>query len=78
MIFVKSTLVGLFSLIIVGILSLVGVLAVLSFSVPRKRGEVIGIDAVSIARAYSPLPWIIAVLVFSAGFYWEYKRLKSR
>ena len=75
MVFVKSILVGLFSLIAGGILLLL--IIVFSLTARTSPGTTVGIDIVSVAR-HSPLIWIFAVLVFSLGFHWEYPRLKSR
>jgi hypothetical protein len=75
MVLVKSILAGLFSLIAVEILLLVGIVVTL---MPRAApGTAVGIDIVSLPRA-SPLIWILAVLAFALGFHWEYRRLKSR
>jgi uncharacterized BrkB/YihY/UPF0761 family membrane protein len=75
MVFVKSILAGLFSLIGVGILLLFGAGLILNILAPP--GTTVGIDIVSVAR-HSPLFWILAVLAFALGFDWEYRRLKSR
>jgi hypothetical protein len=75
MVFVKSVLAGLFSLIAVGILLLFTAGLILNILAPP--GTSVGIDIVSVAR-HSPLVWILAVLAFALGFDWEYRRLKSR
>jgi len=75
MIFVKSILAGLVSLIAVGILLLISMVVTL---IPlTSPGTTVGIDIVSMARS-SPLIWILAVLAFSLGFHWKYRRLKLR
>jgi hypothetical protein len=75
MVFVKSILAGLFSLIAAGILLLFSTGLILNILAPA--GTQVGIDIVSVAR-HSPLVWVLAVFAFSLGFYWEYRRLKLR
>ena len=75
MIYLKSTLVALFSLIAGGILLLLVMLA--SLTPWMRDGATVGIDIVSVARS-SPLIWIFAVLVFLLGFHWEFRRLRLR
>jgi hypothetical protein len=73
MIFVKSTLAGLLSLIAVEMLLLLtlGVTAML------PPGTHVGTDIVLLPRAFS-LFWILAVLAFLLGFHCEYRRAKTR
>jgi len=73
--FLKSTLVGLASLIAGGILLLLIMGA--SLTARTSPGTTVGIDVVSVARS-SPLIWLFAALVFSLGFHWEYRRLRLR
>ena len=73
--FLKSTLVGLSSLIAGGILLLL--IMVASLTARTSPGTMVGIDVVSVARS-SPLIWAFAVLVFSLGLHWEYRRLRLR
>jgi H+/Cl- antiporter ClcA len=75
MVFVKSILAGLLSLIALGILLFVSVGIILNILAPP--GTAVGIDIVSVAR-HSPPFWILAVLAFSLGFHWEYRQLKLR
>jgi hypothetical protein len=75
MLFVKSILVGLLSLIVGAILLLL--IIVVSLTARTSPGTTVGIDIASFARS-SPLIWIFSVLVFSLGFHWEYRRLKLR
>jgi len=73
-IFVKSILAGLLSLILAAILYLV----VLFTRLPKSEaGTEIGIDPVSMFKS-SPLFGITAMIVFVLGFYWEYRRVRSR
>jgi len=73
-ILVKSILAGLLSLVLIAILLLV----VLIVRLPKpEAGTQIGIDPVSIFKS-SPLYGIAVIIVFALGFYWEYRRLRSR
>lgn len=75
MIFVKSVLTGLFSLIAVGILLLISIWVSL---IPQMSpGTAVGIDIVSFVRSF-PITWILVVLAFALGFHWKYRRLKLR
>jgi len=69
----KSILAGLLSLVLVVIL--VVVVLVVRLAKPGPGTE-IAIDPVSIFN--SPLFGITAIIVFALGFYWEYRRLRSR
>lgn len=73
MVFAKSILAGLSSLIAVEILLLLTV----SVATITPPGTQVGIDIVSFARS-SPLIWILAVLAFALGFHWENRLLKLR
>jgi uncharacterized protein (DUF58 family) len=75
MVLVKSILAGLFSLIAGAMLLLLIIVA--SLTARTSPETTVGIDIVSVTR-HSPLIWIFAVLVFSLGFHWEYRRLKLR
>ncbi len=78
MIYLKSVLAGLIALIVVPIL-LIGIVivgTVIYTSVHRPQGEgSIGWDPVSFWNQTSPLIWFVPVLIFGAGFIWEYRRL---
>lgn len=78
MIYLKSFLAGIAALLISALLVPVGwILAQILFYMLYKpegmfRGEV-GWDVVSIMRN-SVIPWLIILVVFSAGFCWEFRR----
>jgi hypothetical protein len=76
MIFLKSILAGLLSLVVAGILALSYVIFKLA-RLPRAEGEAVGLDPVSMAKSWakSPLAWIIGVAAFALGSYWEYRRV---
>jgi hypothetical protein len=78
MILVKSILTGLAALVLTAILMLVGWMVRVSMVMrkPRDRTVTIGIDPVSVFKS-SPGLWIIAMIVFALGFYWEYRRAAS-
>jgi hypothetical protein len=71
MVFAKSVLAGLLCLIAVEMLLLL-TLGVIAMPPP---GTQVGIDIDSLPRVTPPF-WILAVLAFSLGFHWEYRRLK--
>jgi hypothetical protein len=71
---VKSTLVGLLALFLAAILYLV----VLVMGLPKSEpGTQVGFDPVSMFKS-SPLFGITATIIFALGFYWEYRRVRSR
>jgi uncharacterized BrkB/YihY/UPF0761 family membrane protein len=76
MIYLKSVLAGLIALIATPIF-LVGLLAVGMFvhtliHPPQGEGS-IGWDPVSLYRT-NPFVWCIPLVIFLAGFFWEYRR----
>jgi hypothetical protein len=73
MIFVKSVLAGLLSVVSVAILYFV--VLIVRAGKP-KAGTSIGIDPVSMFKS-SPRFGITAMIVFALGFYWEYRRVRS-
>jgi hypothetical protein len=77
MILRKSILAGLLSVLIAAIVLPMVVCCYLTWRLPPDRtGEVaIGFDPVAAAK--SPLSWIKVVVVFTIGFYLQYRRLKS-
>jgi uncharacterized BrkB/YihY/UPF0761 family membrane protein len=77
MILLKSLLAGLVFLVGAAILLLLGTLIFFATVLAPEEGEAVGIDPVSVARS-SPMIWVLAVLVFVLGFFWEYRRVKAR
>ncbi|MGH9433471.1 MAG: hypothetical protein ACRD3T_18220 [Terriglobia bacterium] len=75
MIIIKSILAGLVALVVVALLLIIGVL--IAGILTATRGPTIGIDPVSIMRSF-PGYWVMPIIVFSLGFFWEYKRVKFR
>ena len=73
MVYVKSTLVGMVAVFLFVIIWLV------VFSMWVSRGlppnEAVGVDLVSLAKQWKPQ--LIMLLVFAAGFYWEFKRVSK-
>ena len=76
MILRKCILAGLLALLIAAIVLPMGVCVYLNWTSHLGENEAIGIDPISMVR-HSTSVWIIAVLVFSLGFYLEYRRLKA-
>jgi hypothetical protein len=72
----KSILVGLCSTFAAAFLLLLGAIVALAI-IPHPEGTAFAIDPISVAKS-SPLLWILAVLVFSVAFSWEYRRAKRR
>jgi uncharacterized BrkB/YihY/UPF0761 family membrane protein len=74
---IKSIGVGLFfALAGLLIFELGGAVYLLLTHPALKENEAIGWDPVSFAK--TPLPWIIALVGFTLGFAWEYRRLLNR
>jgi hypothetical protein len=74
LVYLKSVLAGLAALAVSAIL-VVGVLALALFAVSRRSGSV-GIGAVSVGIS-DGLLWLFGlggVLIFAAGFWWEFRR----
>jgi hypothetical protein len=78
MVYVKRLLAGLIALIVVPIclfvVLMVGMLLYASLHQPTSGEGSIGWDPVSLWRS-NPVVWLIPVLMFLAGFGWEYRRL---
>jgi hypothetical protein len=75
MIILKSLAAGLLAVLATAItITILAILALLALSA-RNHGEntFIGWDPVAFAR--TPLAWIIFLLAFAAGFYWQYRRI---
>ena len=70
MIYIKSIVVGLAALFAATSVYLVIWISVLN---PPPEGVEVGIDFRSIINR-TPSFWIVAVLAFALGFYWEYRR----
>ena len=70
MIYIKSTFFGIAAVFLFAVIWLV------VFSMWASRGlppdQTVGIDVVSLAKQWKPQ--LIMLLVFAAGFYWEFKR----
>jgi hypothetical protein len=73
MIYLKSVIAGIAALIIsAALFPIVGILLYTLIARPQADSA-IGWDPVSAAK--SPTVWLIALIVFSAGFYWEFHGL---
>jgi hypothetical protein len=70
MIWLKSSLMGFLALLVAAILPLF----VVPLVVAAKYGEPVGWDPTAFVRRF--VFWLPFVLVFLAGFFWEYRRLK--
>lgn len=79
MIYLKSVLVGLAAIFIAELIVIVaGITALFLIASRQPSGSKgwIGWDPVSVAR--TPAGWMILVLAFVVGFWWEYRRLALR
>ncbi|PYX28542.1 MAG: hypothetical protein DMG80_16310 [Acidobacteria bacterium] len=75
MVLVKSALAGLLALIaaFVVLLTLV-MLGLFSYSTFHQAEGSVGWDPISLK---SPITLVVAVLIFCAGFFWEFRRLTN-
>jgi len=71
----KSLAAGLLAVLATAMtITILAIVAVLALSVRNNREDTsIGWDPVAFARA--PLAWIIFLLAFAAGFYWQYRTI---
>jgi hypothetical protein len=79
MIYVKSVLAGLIALIVVPIfligLLIVGML-IYTFVHPTQGEGSVGWDPISLKSPITVV--VVAILIFCAGFFWEFHRLKHQ
>jgi uncharacterized BrkB/YihY/UPF0761 family membrane protein len=76
MIFVKSTLAGFLALIAAFVVLLIlVVLGLFIYSMFHQTEGSVGWDPISLK---SPITLVLAVLIFCAGFFWEFRRLTHR
>ena len=76
MIYAKSALVGLLTLMAAFIV--LPILGMIAYSIisPPPPGSGVGWDPVSAVK-YPPY-WIAALVIFAAGFFWEFRRRSHR
>jgi hypothetical protein len=74
MIYVKSVLAGIVAVFVVSILILFAITAYMSI-VYHIGGGSIGWDPVSVAN---PLTWLVNLAIFLGGFFWEFRRCRSK
>jgi uncharacterized BrkB/YihY/UPF0761 family membrane protein len=74
MIILKSLAAGLLAVLAMAIVIVILAIEALLMLSAKNHSEdtSIGWDPIAFGRA--PLPWIIILLVFAAGFYWQYRR----
>ena len=75
MIILKSLAAGLLAVLATAMtITILSIVALLVLSAKNHRKDTsFGWDPVAFARA--PLAWIIFLLAFAAGFYWQYRRI---
>ena len=71
MVYLKSIIAGFLALLLVAVLIPTIVLVAVSVA-----GAGLGIDMVR-WHPESPFFWLLAIIIFSAGFLWEYRRLSK-
>ena len=78
MVFVKSVLVGLLSLLISVVLLVVGVVVVAIAGSTREGETAVAYDIVALWHHFY-LPCLVVIVgIFALGFFWEYRRLKRK
>lgn len=78
MIYVKSAFAGVLALVIVFIVLPILGLIVYAFTHTQPEGGSIGWDPISMVKQSPLLTGAIAVVVFGAGFFWEFRRLSQQ
>jgi H+/Cl- antiporter ClcA len=73
MIYIKSILVGVVALFSATILYVVILTAVFMRLHPPPPGAEVSLDLRSVIN-HEPSFWLVALLAFGAGFYWEFRR----
>jgi H+/Cl- antiporter ClcA len=73
MIYIKSILVGVVALFSAAIVYLVILIAVLMRRYPPPPGAEVSLDLRSVTN-HEPSFWVVALLAFAFGFYWEFRR----
>ena len=74
MIVVKSMLVGILAAVAAVFMTVVCILVYLSL----KSGGPVQLDPVGIAAPLIRLIWIIALAIFLVGFFWQFRRLRTK
>jgi uncharacterized BrkB/YihY/UPF0761 family membrane protein len=77
MVYLKSFLVGVAAVIVVGVLFLVAIFVYLNVAYKPAEGEAIGWDPISLVHQ-SPWVTVVLVLVFLVGFFWEFRRARPK
>jgi len=72
MIYLKSIVAGLVAVLSVTVLFVIGVVITLLISAKKEGEGAIGWDPVALFR---PVPMIIVLAIFVAGFVWEFRRV---
>jgi hypothetical protein len=75
MIYIKSTLVGLFTFFVATVVYVVSLIFILIRKYPVPPGVEVGFNLGSFV--YRPSFWLIALAAFALGFYLEYRRVTA-
>ncbi len=75
MIYIKSALAGIVAVFAAATLTLfiMGIYVWVVFK--PAENEAIGWDPISLSN---PLTWLVVIGIFLAGFFWEFRRIKSK
>jgi len=79
MIYLKSVVAGILALVASAMVILTIMIIILVAVVWRYKPDGIDIPRISIdwpSAAKTPFFWLILLLIFGAGFYWEFRRLR--
>jgi hypothetical protein len=78
MIILKSLAAGLLAVLATAtVITILAIVALLVLSAKNQTEDTsIAWDPIAFVRA--PLPWVIFLLAFAAGFYWQYRRIAAR
>ena len=71
MIYLKSLVVGITAVVMAALFSAFFMTLYL-YAYKPKGNEAIGLDPVSFAK--TPVAWLVVVVIFMAGFLWEFRR----
>jgi hypothetical protein len=76
MAYIKSTLVGIFTLLVASIAYLIAMIIILLRKYAPPPGVVaeVGFDLSAIINR--PSFWVVAIAAFALGFYWEFRRAR--
>ncbi len=75
MIYLKSVIAGILTLVLFAVLAPVIVPPVIRFAYRLEEGAQVSWDLRFLSK--SPVFWTLVLLIFGLGFYWEFRRLSK-